>query len=155
MIALRLAGCGCVLAAAFIMCRGYADEFEAATGGYSRALRYISFVRREIEYYETPLSQIAEKFCEAEGLGAAAKDGAEKLGALLADGLSEQDSARFLSFCESVGGGFPEAELRLCDEALRDIGEHAATVRDEYARRKQVRSVLTVFVAASVCLLVL
>ena len=156
-MALRLAGCGCVFVSALMWCVQDRAVQDRVMEAYSRVLRFIAFVRREIEFYETPFPRIAAKFSEREGdLDVSCQtDTVEALGAALSSALAEADRARFLSFYGEVGGNFSETELRACDEASQYFGERLASLKEELGQKKRVRSALTVFAAATVCILVL
>ena len=162
MIALRLALCAFILIAAALWYGSFAAALDGAIESYETVVRFISFVRSEIAFYETPFPGIVRKFAELEALEPTAfdevgGDGAlvERVGKALGSLPDEKDAARFASFYYSVGGGFFETELRSCDGAASYFTERAAAVREEYARRKKASGALTLFCASSVCLLVL
>lgn len=68
MIALRLAGCCCILAFSVMWCVRYASSLVARLSAVERAARFVALVRREIEYYETEFPRIVRKFAVSEGL---------------------------------------------------------------------------------------
>ena len=166
---LRLAGCAVVLFAASVSYADYAASLDERAQAYSRVVRFISFVRREIAFYETPFPQIVEKFAAAEKLtvggdeadragvstDAFAAGAVDRVGGEIGSLPCDDDAARFASFFASVGSGFSETELRSCDDALGYFEDRAASLREEYERRRRVRAILTLFVCATVCLLVL
>ena len=162
MIALRLAGCACVLAAAALFCAAYSASLDKALEAYERAVRFITLVRREIEFYETPFPQIARKFAAAENISVeppphpevGGSDAAvDAVGEALASLPDADDAARFASFYASVGGGFCETVLRSCDDAKLYFEEQLAEMRKDHERRRRVCFALTLFTAATACLL--
>jgi len=169
MSAVRLVGCLCVAAFTALWCFSYAASLRSRLKALERAVRFVSVVRREIEYYETPFPEIVRRFAEDEGMSVDASEGtyAERCAALrtgddvaairqmMAKDLDEDDGRRFSEFFDKVGASYTEAELRLCDETEADLSSRLAARRAEFTRQRRVNTSLAVFFAASVCIVIL
>ncbi len=161
MIALKLAGCACIIACSAMWCVRYGAALHARITSLERVTRFISLCRREIEYYETRFPMIVQKFVRSEGLvlppsANTNEDAADECAATaICDGLDSADAERFLAFFSQIGAGFSETEIRLCDEAALYFVERLTELRADFSRKRRVNSSLTLFAAISVCILIL
>lgn len=157
MIALRLAGCACIIACAVMWCVRYAASLHVRIAALERAARFIALCRREIEYYETEFPKIVQKFVSSENLDlpdSASGNDAETAN-VISDGLDTADAQRFNSFFSQIGAGFSDTEIRLCDESALYFAERLAELRTDFARKRRVNSSLALFAAISICILIL
>lgn len=157
MIALKLAGCACIIACSVMWCIRYAASLRTHLASLERAARFIALCRREIEYYETEFPKIVQKFVSSEGLDIPNTEAENDAGVVrtVCDGLDTADAERFNSFFSQIGAGFCDTELRLCDENALYFANRLAELRSDSARKRRVNSSLTLFAAISVCILIL
>lgn len=156
-IALRLAGCACILAFSVMWCIRYATSLTSRLCAVERAARFVALVRREIEYYETEFPAIVRKFIASEKLEAHTSSALNEneVADTVCAPLDSADAERFAAFFWQIGAGFSDAELRLCDETSLYFAERLAALRADFAKRRRVNSSLALFAAISVCILIL
>lgn len=156
MILLKLLGGGLVILSCAVWTADRKTKMKEHLNSLDTAVRFITHVRREIDCFATPIPKIFASFSD---------ENADKYGftaAICADPpyvpgdlpLTEEERAELLAFITTVGGGFAEGELKLCDMYIEKFSDCAERAREEYPRKAKVQGSLA-FLAGAGCVILL
>lgn len=157
MTVLKISGAVLVLMSCFFWSADKKAGLREHLDALDACVRFINYVRREIDCFSTLfpdiLSGFSDKVFDKYSFTALAADdpraAAEKLP------LKEEEKEDMITFLSSVGRGFAEGELKLCDFYAEKFNAAAGAAREEYPRRTKVQSSLAFLVGACAVILLI
>lgn len=115
--------------------------------------RFVRFTRREIDCFATPFPNILASFSDdildKYSFSVDPRASAEHLP------LDPAERDDLVKFIDSVGRGFAEGELKLCDLYIEIFSSAAERAREEYPKNAKVQSSLAFLVGACAVILLI
>lgn len=153
MTALKLTGGALILVACMVWAADRRAKMKEQLRVLEAIVRFIRYVRREIDCFATPFPDILAGFSD-ETLDKYdfTADPASAARCLPIEPAQRDELTKFI---DSIGGSFAEGELKLCDMYIEIFTSAADAAREEYPRRAKVQSSLAFLVGAGTLILIL
>lgn len=149
MTSLRLAGSVLICMACVIFCTDRRRRLRDHIDALDTVCRFIAHTRREIEYYSAPFPQIIDSFDDPHFTADSVSSVPESLP------LDPDERAELAKFLDSVGRGYPDAEIRLCTASLEVMTDHLERAKADFPRRAKTETSLALLVGASAAILII
>lgn len=153
MILLKIAGGALIIIACMVWSQDRKSKLKAQLQTLDAITRFVRCTRREIDCFATPfpdiLASFSDEILDKYSFTADPRSAADHLP------IDPAERAELIKFIDSVGRGFAEGELKLCDLYIEIFSSAAERAREEYPKRAKVQSSLAFLVGACAVILLI